>query len=51
MDWRKSFNINGGNNPLQAEIDHVKAKTQKGTNSYTNAQVLSKEQNLKKSDK
>lgn len=35
-------------NMNQAEIDHVNAKSKGGSNSYSNAQVLSKEENLKK---
>lgn len=35
----------------QAEIDHVNAKSKGGSNSYKNAQVLSKKENLKKLDK
>jgi 5-methylcytosine-specific restriction endonuclease McrA len=32
----------------QAEIDHMQPKSKGGTNSSSNAQVLSKEENLKK---
>lgn len=35
----------------QAEIDHVQPKSKGGTNSYRNAQVLSKKENLEKSNK
>ena len=35
-------------NMNQAEIDHKDAKSNGGSNSYINAQVLSKEENLKK---
>jgi hypothetical protein len=35
-------------NMNQAEVDHVTAKSKGGTNSNSNAQVLSKEENLKK---
>lgn len=38
-------------NMSQAEIDHVNPKSKGGTNSFSNAQVLSKEENLKKSNK
>jgi 5-methylcytosine-specific restriction endonuclease McrA len=38
-------------NMNQAEIDHVKAKSKGGTNSNSNAQVLSKEENLKKGNR
>lgn len=38
-------------NMNQAEIDHVKAKSKDGSNSYKNAQVLSKEENLDKLNK
>lgn len=32
----------------QAEVDHVKARSKGGSNKSNNAQVLSKEENLKK---
>lgn len=35
----------------QAEVDHVDAKSKGGSNSFTNAQILSKEENLKKSNR
>lgn len=35
-------------NMNQAEIDHTTPKSKGGTNSYFNAQVLSKEENLRK---
>lgn len=35
----------------QAEVDHIIAKSKGGTNDSSNAQVLSKEENLKKSNK
>jgi len=35
----------------QAEINHVDPKSKGGSNSFTNAQVLSKEENLKKSNR
>jgi hypothetical protein len=38
-------------NMNQAEVDHKNAKSKGGANSYKNAQVLSKEENLKKSNK
>lgn len=37
-------------NMSQAEVDHVTPKSMGGSNSYKNAQVLSKTQNLKKSN-
>lgn len=40
----------GSGNMKQAEVDHVQAKSQMGTNQYSNAQLLSKEQNLEKSN-
>lgn len=41
----------GVNDPLGAEVDHIVPKSKGGDNSSKNAQVLSKEQNGKKSDK
>lgn len=35
----------------QSEVDHVKPKSKGGTNSSSNAQILSKEENLRKSNK
>ncbi|QIK53392.1 HNH endonuclease [Dysgonomonas sp. HDW5B] len=35
----------------QAEVDHVKPKSKGGTNASSNAQILSKEENLRKSNK
>ena len=35
----------------QAEIDHINPKSKGGTNSNSNAQVISKKENLIKSDK
>jgi RHS repeat-associated protein len=37
-------------NMNQAEVDHMKAKSKGGTNSNSNAQILSKQENLKKRD-
>ena len=37
-------------NMNQAEIDHIIPKSKGGTNSSSNAQVLSKEENLRKRD-
>ncbi|HTO38303.1 MAG TPA: hypothetical protein VL021_07755, partial [Brumimicrobium sp.] len=41
----------GGSDPLQAEIDHITPKSTGGSNSNSNAQVLSKKQNLTKTNK
>lgn len=38
-------------NMNQAEVDHVKPKSKGGTNASSNAQILSKEENLRKSNK
>ncbi|WP_238567926.1 DUF6443 domain-containing protein [Flavobacterium sp. ASV13] len=38
-------------NMNQAEVDHITAKSKGGKNSYGNAQVLSKEENLKKGNR
>ena len=38
-------------NMNQAEIDHITSKSKGGTNSSYNAQVLSKEENLKKGNR
>ena len=38
-------------NMNQAEVDHIDPKSKGGTNSHKNAQVLSKEENIDKSDK
>ena len=38
-------------NMNQAEIDHIQPRSKEGTNSSSNAQVLSKEENLKKGNK
>ena len=35
----------------QAEIDHIYPKSKGGTNSSSNAQVVSKDENLRKSNK
>jgi RHS repeat-associated protein len=40
----------GSGNMNQAEVDHKRAKANQGTNNYSNAQLLSKGQNLTKSD-
>ncbi len=37
-------------NMNQAEVDHIKAKSKGGSNSHSNAQVLTKKENLDKSD-
>jgi 5-methylcytosine-specific restriction endonuclease McrA len=37
-------------NMNQAEVHHIQPKSKGGANSYKNAQVLSKEENLKKSN-
>ena len=41
----------GGSDPLQAEIDHITARSKGGSNSYKNARVLSKQQNMKKGNR
>ena len=38
-------------NMNQAEIDHIQPRSKGGTNSSSNAQVLSKEENLKKGNR
>ena len=38
-------------NPLEVQIDHIEPRSKGGTNSYSNAQVLSRYENIKKSDK
>lgn len=50
---RMLFQIKKGEkaNMNQAEIDHVKAKSKGGANSYKNAQVLRKTENLDKLDR
>ncbi|MBQ3772388.1 MAG: HNH endonuclease [Bacteroidaceae bacterium] len=35
----------------QAEIDHIHPRSKGGSNDSSNAQVLSKEENLRKSDR
>lgn len=35
----------------KAEVDYIKAKSKGGTNASSNAQILSKEENLRKSNK
>jgi 5-methylcytosine-specific restriction endonuclease McrA len=37
--------------PYEAQIDHVMPRSKGGSNSYKNAQLLTREENLKKSDK
>lgn len=37
--------------PYEWQIDHIKAKNNGGTNSYSNAQVLSRQENRLKWDK
>ena len=37
--------------PLEVHIDHIFARSKGGTNSYSNAQVLSRIENILKSDK
>ncbi|MGA2278901.1 MAG: HNH endonuclease signature motif containing protein [Verrucomicrobiota bacterium] len=34
----------------EAHVDHITPKAKGGSNSYKNAQVLTREENLKKSD-
>jgi RHS repeat-associated protein len=41
----------GGSDPLGAEVDHINAKSKGGSNSNSNAQVLSKKQNATKSNR
>ena len=41
----------GGSDPLQAEVDHIVARSKGGSNSYRNARVISKQQNMKKGNK
>ena len=38
-------------NPLEAQIDHIVTRSKGGSNSYSNAQVLSRIENIMKSDK